>query len=378
MGVYRVLAALCILSLAICGPASNLYSGESGYLSVNGPCHLRFPEDHGTHPGFRTEWWYYTGNLRSSEGDAFGFQLTFFRRQTTPPRREYTRSSPSSRWRTDQVFAAHAALSDISGGTFLQAERMSRAVLGLAGVLQDRHSTTVFLGNWAAAPGPQTHTLKVDTGQFALDLTLRPLKAPVLHGDSGYCRKGRMPQSAGCYYSFTRLEATGTIDLRGRRRSVRGTAWMDHEFSSAPLEEDLAGWDWFSLQFSDNTELMVYLMREKDGSWSTASSGTFVDASGGTTRLESTDIEPRVLAHWNSPDSGARYPQKWSLRILPLDMEITVDSSLRSQEMRSAGTTGVTYWEGSVAARGTRAGTPVDAQGYMELTGYDKPLTGMF
>lgn len=379
MNIIRTLVPVCVLLLWLCLPGTSATApGEESYPAVSGPCLLRFPDDHGAHPDFQTEWWYYTGNLRSSDGKPFGFQLTFFRRRLIPPGDEATLAEPASKWRTSQVYLAHAAVSDITGKTFRHAERMSRGTLGFAGTLDSPGTRTVFLGNWSAELGAERHRLRADTGEFSIDLDLRPGKPPVLHGQSGYSRKGRRPESASCYYSFTRLEAEGSIGLEGKSVSVQGMAWMDHEFSSVALESDLEGWDWFSLQLSDGTELMIYLLREKGGPVSAASSGTLVERSGSTIHIESTDMEAQVTDYWTSPETGARYPQKWSFRIRSPDMEFTVVSNLPNQEMRTPGTTGVTYWEGSVTARGTRAGTSFEAKGYMELTGYDKPMAGVF
>ncbi len=352
---------------------------EAGnYLSVTGPCNLEFPRDHGAHPGYRTEWWYYTGNLKSANGDPYGFQLTFFRSQISPPGADQKWPRHPSAWRTRQVYLAHAAVSDIAGRQHLQAEDVSRAALGMAGVKVAGENTLVFLKNWSAQIGPDSHVLKVNSADFSYALNFKPAKPPVLHGDNGYSLKGSTPERASCYYSFTRLEGQGRITIGGNTVAVSGSAWMDHEFSTAPLEADLTGWDWFSLQFSDQTEIMIYLLRKAGGGLNPASSGTFVDPAGQSRHLAESDFKVTVLDTWKSSQSKARYPSRWRMQIAPLSIDVTITSNLPDQEMRTLGSTGVTYWEGSVAIEGAKNKHPVKGEGYVELTGYagsfDAPL----
>ena len=358
------------------GGGSFLHAQEEPYFSITGPCNLEFPEAHGSHPGFRTEWWYYTGNLRSQAGDHYGFQLTFFRRQLSPPGTEKTWPQPRSAWRSQQLFLAHAALSDIGGKRFRHAEQMSREMPGLAGAYQDNGMTSVYVKDWSSRmEGPQ-HTLEVKADDFAFRLRLVSSSMPVLQGNAGYSRKGAATESASCYYSLTRLEADGEVSLGGRSFSVQGKAWMDHEFSSAPLEPTIEGWDWFSLQLSNNTEFMIYLLRKKDGGISEASCGTFVDASGKALHLAHDAIKVEVLDHWQSPRSGAAYPSEWQLSIHSLQLDLRIRPQLIDQELQTPGTTGITYWEGSVSAGGTVAGKAVLGEGYVELTGYAGSMDG--
>jgi len=346
---------------------------EEGYLKVDGPCGLTFPEDHGAHRQFRTEWWYYTGNVATEDGEAFGFQLTFFRSAPKPPAAA-DRGSRRSAWRTGQIFLAHAAVTDIARGAHMSAETAAREALDLAGARVEGETATVVVRNWRARIGPGRHRLLADAGPFALDLTLIPQKPPVLHGQNGYSRKGSAPDRASCYYSLTRLSASGSIRVADRPTTVRGAAWMDHEFSTAPLEPGLAGWDWFSLQLSDRTELMVFFLREADGSYHPASAGTFVHPGGETTDLAADALSVEILDRWQSPQSEARYPVRWRLKVAGPDLDLLVRARLRDQEMDTRKTTGVRYWEGSVAAEGTADGNPVSGSGYVELTGYDRPF----
>jgi len=355
-----------------------LAEDSSNYLSVTGPCSLEFPKDHGAHPGYRTEWWYYTGNLRSAKGNQYGFQLTFFRRQISPPGAEKQWPRPASAWRTAQVYLAHAAVSDIAGQQHLQAEALCRAALGMAGATQSAEQTKIFLNDWSTQIQADLHTLTVHTADFSYELQFKPAKPPVLHGDRGYSLKGTTPQRASCYYSLTRLEGQGRMTVGGDTVAVTGSAWMDHEFSTAVLEPGITGWDWFSLQLSDHTEIMVFLLRTDTGGLHAASSGTFIDAAGMARPIAKAEIKVEVLDTWKSKQSAARYPARWRLQIAPLKIDLKLRSNLPDQEMRTPGSTGITYWEGSVSLDGFKDRIPVKGDGYVELTGYaaafDAPL----
>ena len=365
---------LCVV-LMLLFPSQTTRADEiSGYLSVTGPCNLEFPKDHGAHPGYRTEWWYYTGNLQSETGNFYGFQLTFFRRQITPLRVERRWPKPKSAWRTHQIYLAHAAVTDIAGRQHLQAEGIARSALGISGVSQQKEITRIFLKNWMAQISPSAHRLLVTASAFSYDLILKPKKAPVMHGRHGYSLKGSTPDKASCYYSFTRLEAEGNISIGGKTLEVKGLAWMDHEFSTAPLEHGLVGWDWFGLQLSDGSEVMAYMLREEDGSISRASEGTFIDRSGKSRSLHKEDIKITVLDTWKSSRSNTHYPARWQMRILPLSMNLIITPNLSDQEMRTFESTGITYWEGSVGVSGTAERSVIEGKGYVELTGYAKPF----
>jgi predicted secreted hydrolase len=348
---------------------------ESDFLSVTGPCNLTYPKDHGPHPGYRTEWWYYAGNLQAESGARFGYQLTFFRSQISPSDAQKKWPRPTSAWRTQQIYLGHAAVSDISGKRHLQAEQVARQALGLAGTSETAGDTIIFIKNWRAQIGENTHILKAITDAFSYDLILQPAKKPVLHGQAGYSRKGSTPRSASCYYSVTRLISGGTLTVGGKTMKVEGLTWMDHEFSTAPLEPGIVGWDWFSLQLSDRTEIMLYHFRNEKGGLSPASSGTFIDPSGNSRHLTIDDFSIEVLDQWKSPHSRALYPTRWRLTIFPLSIELNVVANLSDQEMQTSASTGVTYWEGSVSVSGSAAKRPVKGMGYVELTGYAQPFS---
>ena len=369
----RSLAAAGALWLGLLGGAGPVRGDSGAYPAISGPCDLDFPRDHGPHPAYRTEWWYYTGNLESDTGRRFGYQLTFFRSRLRPADAGES-VAPLSAWRTPHLFLAHAAVSDPASGRFWYADRLSRAALGMAGASREGSGVRVVLRDWSADLQPRAHRLKAAGDDFRLDLTLVPLKAPVAHGDRGYSPKGPAPEQASCYYSFTRLGTTGRLEAAGEVWQVSGLSWMDHEFSSAPLAGGLVGWDWFSLQLSDGSELMLYLLRQADGGFSPSSGGTFVAPDGGVQRLLAVDVVVTPLATWKSPTSGALYPARWRVQVPPLGLELAVTPSMAAQELQTPETTRVTYWEGSVEATGRIGQKSAVGRGFVELTGYARPF----
>jgi predicted secreted hydrolase len=347
-------------SLALADSSQHFRAAESGYQ-------YRFPDDHGAHERFRTEWWYYTGHLRAADGRMFGFQLTFFRRGVPP---SDVKTQPSE-WSITNLYLGHFAVTDLKKGRFLTAEKISRAGLGKAGADQGR--LHVWIDRWSAADetesGLRQH-LQAATDQFAIELTLNPEKPPVIHGREGVSRKGAALGQSSHYYSFTRLATEGRVRLGTEWFIVSGMSWMDHEFGSADLGTDIVGWDWFSLQLNDRTELMWYQLRRADGSPDPASSGTLVLRDGESRLLTDSDLTVQALSYWTSPHSGARYPQSWRIESPAIGLELDVKALLPDQELQTPHSTHITYWEGAVAATGIAAGALVSGQGYVELTGY--------
>jgi predicted secreted hydrolase len=364
-----LVGCLMLALLGISAPDSDIL------LYVTGPCHLKFPEDHGPHPCYRTEWWYYTGNVSDKDGVKFGFQLTFFRSRIGDESMDTSKGSNEvSPWRTQQLILSHAALTEISEKKHHKAEQMARQTMGIADAFQKNDRTHVFLRNWSLDIMPQAHIIEADSQDFSFEFTLVPMKKPVLHGDQGYSRKGRQVESASCYYSFTRLKAQGKIRVGSEIFEVDGFAWMDHEFSTNPLEPDLVGWDWFSIQLDNYTELMAYFLRKKDGTFSNASSATFVTVTGDSKHLTREDMHLKPIKTWKSNQTGGIYPSQWHLKIPQQKLELVIISIVADQEMQTPETTGVTYWEGSVSVEGFLDGKAVSGKGYAELTGYVEPL----
>lgn len=341
-----------------------------GFEIADGSHEIGFPADHGPHPGFRSEWWYLTGNL-TADGRDFGYQLTIFRTALQPSPVEST-----SAWATRQVYMGHLAVGDLTAGAFRAHERFARGALGLAGARTQPFR--VWIEDWvmetegdAAATGDTLEGLlpmRVRAAEEGVELDLlldydRPL---VLQGDGGRSQKGSAPANASYYYSVTRLRTRGTVTLDGAQHAVEGLSWLDREWSSSALESGQVGWDWFSLQLSDGSDLMLYVLRRDDGSIDPNSSGIQVNADGGTRRLEADAFEIVPLASWRSPASGVEYPARWRLDVPALDLRLQVTPRQSDQELRLA----FRYWEGAVAVQGTRGGEPLTGRGFVELTGY--------
>ncbi len=365
--------------LVLCGFGSPARAGPDGFPTITGPCDFVFPDDHGAHPDHRIEWWYYTGNLRTPEGRPFGFQLTFFRSRLRPPRAVTEGDGPRSPWRTEQLHPAHLAISDLESETFRYEKRIVRGAVDLAGVARHGDEVVVHQEDWSAVIGTDLHRLRAAAADMALDLRLVPRKPVAVQGVGGYSRKGSRPESASCYYSFTRLEVDGTVRVGGQTFPVTGEAWMDHEYASNLLEEGLTGWDWFSVQLDDGWELMAFRLRpdaararQGGGGWA---GGGLVDPRGRVTPLNPEDLRFTPGRTWTSPRSGATYPLWWEIAVPKAELSLEVSPRMRAQELVSEpGSGGVTYWEGAVDVRGTRGGEPVSGHGYAELTGYAGPV----
>jgi len=317
-----------------------------------------FPRDHFDHPGFRTEWWYYTGNVRSTDGHRYGFELVFFRQG----QRRDAPANPSA-WRVDDLYLAHLAWTDIDNRRFRYYKRLNRAGPGIAGV----HAAEgrIWNGNWEARWDHEVQTLTAIADDIQLSLRLSPATPPVIQGENGVSVKGEGPGQASHYVSFPRLAVEGSLN----RASVTGSAWMYHEWFSNQLAESLRWWDWFSVQLDDGTELMLFQLRRLDGTTDPYSSGTYIARDGRSTHLRRDAFELQPLAWWTSPKSGAKYPVRWRIAVPSLHLDLECDSAISEQELAGNDEASPTYWEGAVVYTGTRAGV-----GYLEMTGYAKPM----
>ncbi len=319
---------------------------------------FEFPRDHFSHPEYQTEWWYYTGNLRSANGHRFGFELTFFRHGVD-------RRPATTVWDVQDAWLAHFALSDIDGKRFFHTERLNRAGQGLAG--SDASQRRVWNGNWQVRIEPAVHTLTAISEDGEISLELRPEKAPVIHGTNGVSQKAEGAGRASHYFSYTRMAAAGTVTVQGQPFSVVGSAWMDHEFFTHQLEADQVGWDWFSLQFDDHTELMLFRLRHQDGSIDPYSAGTYVDAQGQSRHLSRNEFAVVPGTTWTSPATHGSYPIEWTNSVPSLGLQTSLRTDLPNQELSQ-------YWEGAVQVSGVKQGHPVKGVGYLEMTGYAGPV----
>ncbi|MFQ5995672.1 MAG: lipocalin-like domain-containing protein [Acidiferrobacterales bacterium] len=343
--------------------ADALGNGDTtGFARAYAPRPFVFPQDHGPHPEYKHEWWYFTGNLESQEGRRFGFQLTIFRIALTPkaPKR-------ASDWGTNQVYMAHFALSDMQAQQFHYFERFSRGAAGLAGA-----SSTPFriwVGDWFVEKTNGVGLalrLYAKERDVAVDLRLQSKKPIVPQGENGLSRKSAAAGNASYYYSASRLSTQGVISINGQRINARGLSWLDREWSTSALEEGQVGWDWFALQLSDGRDIMFYRLRRQDGSADPFSSGSLIDVDGSKQTLSLRELEVKVSDYWQSPQTLARYPSGWHLRIPQQQLDIDVTPLFVNQELNLS----VRYWEGAVKVMGTSAGVPIKGLGYVELTGY--------
>jgi predicted secreted hydrolase len=342
----------------------------TGFARAEGVIPLTFPEAYGPHPDFQTEWWYYTGNLDTSDGRHFGYQLTFFRRAVLPSSQ---RSERTSNWAADQIYFAHFTLTDVEDGQFYHFERFSRGAADLAGAQAMPYQ--VWLEEWEVKEiKPNTYELSAQQEGIALTLTLEDQKGPVLQGDQGYSQKGADPGNASYYYSQTRLYSTGTIQIGEKRHFVEGLSWKDHEFSTSALTPEQVGWDWFAIQLDNQIEIMLFHIRREDGSIDPYASGTIVNPDGTSTRLSFEDFTITALDTWKSPHSQAVYPANWQIEIPGEKLTLTLTPHIDDQELL----TSVIYWEGAVSIVGEINGENVAGNGYVELTGYAHSMEGGF
>ena len=362
----RVVLGL-ILAVLLAGEAR---SGEDFDMPRPGRA-WSFPRDHGAHPEFKTEWWYYVGHLKAASGESFGYQLTFFRVALRKP-------NPQARsaWSLHTVYFAHLALTDAARQTFSFREKSGRGALGLSGAAAG--TLKVWIDDWRAELKGEEFHLQAQDGGLGLDLRLKPLKPPALHGQGGYSRKSGASDAASYYYSLPRLSTQGHLTVEGRRLPVTGESWMDHEFFTSAMAPDLAGWDWFSLQLEDGREVMLYLLRQKDGTVDPASAGSLIEASGRVQHLSRADFSVKPTGAWTSPHTRAQYPAGWEITIPGAGYRLKLTPTVPGQEIRSQAPAKVTYWEGQVKIEGVKNGAGVKGLGYAELTGYAGGLGARF
>lgn len=351
------LAALAAAVLIFSPLAAQYRTAVPGYR-------FEFPRDYFNHPMFQTEWWYYTGNLKSANGHRYGFELTFFRQAVS---RDPARSAT---WDVRDIYLAHLALSDLDGRHFYHVQRVNRAGPGIAGVSES--SARIWNGNWQVQWQGFDQELQAIAPQFQLHLALHPEKPPVIHGEKGVSQKSAGAGHASYYFSLTRLAALGNLEVNGETLKVAGLAWMDHEFFTHQLEPNQVGWDWLSMQFEDNTELMLFRIRRKDGSLDPFSSGTYVDPQGKSTHLRANDFVLQPLGEtWTSTVTHAVYPIAWKIVVPELGMELQSHTALAGQELVGNAIFVPAYWEGAITLRGQRAKMQINGMGYLEMTGYD-------
>jgi predicted secreted hydrolase len=344
------------------GGAGALPAGAAApsYAPVAAGHPLLFPRDYGSHPQFRTEWWYVTGWLSTPNGESLGFQITFFR-----SRPNIDDDNPSA-FAAHQLLIAHCAISDPKRGRAWHDQRIRRAGLGLAEAETD--DTHVWIDRWSLKRNAGAYTAKIDAEDFSFDLTFRETQAVLLNGESGFSRKGPGAQSASYYYSLPHLRVAGNVVRAGTRNAVAGDAWLDHEWSSEYLDAEAVGWDWIGINFDDGAALMAFRIRGAGGEQRWAG-GTLRNGAGQVQVLQPADVEFRAGRQWASPRTRVSYPVQWHIRAGTREFDLV--PLLDDQENDARLSAGAVYWEGAVRAYEQQR---LAGRGYLELTGYGERL----
>jgi len=368
----RAGARMCVALGIVCGLAAFAEEPET-FARALAPRELKYPADFGAHPGFKTEWWYLTGALKTGQGEELGFQATWFRAALLPrPPARASKLAPRD------LYLFHGGFTDVARKTFVHDHLACRGASTWAGAAVSKLDV-FLLGRTLQRQDDGTWKLRFSVKDRALDLTLTPEREPLLHGETpGLSRKGPEPGQASYYVSVPRLKASGTAQREpgGAAEKAEGLVWFDQEFGSGQLAKNQTGWDWFSAHLSDGTDLMLYQLRRDDGSIEPHSSGTLRLPGGRRVHLKQGDYSIEVLTRWTSPttkdENGApaQYPAKWKLKIPAHAIELIVVPMVENQELATPGTTGVNYWEGLCKFEGRAGEKKIEGRGYVELVGY--------
>ncbi len=357
---FRFQISNWISILALCCVAADWKVAEPGWK-------YEFPRDHHAHPDFKTEWWYFTGNLTNASGRRFGYELTFFRQGIRPPAE---RAGTTSRFIVDDLKFAHFTVTDAAGKTFLFYDKASRGSFGEAGL--NDGDRVAWLEQWTLRmKSDGSFDLTAEAADAAIELHLVAKKKPVIHGNGGISRKAEGAGHASHYYSITRLATSGSLRVRKEKFSVAGESWFDHEWATNQLGTGQAGWNWVSAQFNDGSELMLYQMRLTNGAIDPISSGTLVRSDGTSLALTSANFQMTPKTHWQSAATEANYPIAWRVVVPKEQLDFRIRPVLSNQELVFGP---LVYWEGAFDVIGTRAGHEIGGRGYLELTGYASPL----
>ena len=340
------------LFLSVC----SLAFGQE-YSDVSKDYHLTFPDALYYKKDFRAQWWYFTGHLSDQTGREFGYELTFF--VVNVQKKNY-----ASRFGVNKIFISHFALTDASGNSFHFSDNADTGAYGFAGAKDDRLNVWIDKNALEGTAG-KMH-VKASDEYKSIDLVLVPVKPFILNGENGYSRKSEeSPLIASLYFSCPRLTTEGNIRIGDRAFRVKGESWFDREISSRGLSAKQAGWDWFSIRLNDKREIMLYLLRNKDGTIDRYSSGTFIYPDGKSQHLSRDDFSISVLSFYTSEKTGARYPSKWEITVPSENLTLHLTPLMQDQEVLAYRSTGNYYWEGTCKVHGSAAGTA-----YVEMTGY--------
>ncbi len=326
-------------------------------------------------PNIQTQWWYFSGNLKSSEYRNWEYELVFFIRKTDL---DFFGFWPMNKMR-DQLFISHFALVDMDGTKDQKNFRYYHrgGILAEAKGVSSTNKFEVQLENWSAR---QNEAGQIRLTAFcegdAIELDLTSLKNVIYHGENGFSQRSEDPRIASYHCSLTRLKTTGMVKSKGDKFQVSGFSWLDHEKMLAEPNRFTSGWDWFSIQLDNNEELMIYRFRNKNGSVDNQFSfGTYVEKDGRSRHIKFVDIQLQELSYWQSDLSKGVYPVEWQIKILSEALEIHVRPHFHDCELNCVSTTFVAYWEGPVWVSGKKANESISGRGYQELCGYDRRLS---
>jgi len=371
MKTFPVIFLAAALALSLAAAQQELTDDGFRVPVPNAP--LEFPRDHGSHPDYKIEWWYLTGQVAADDGRAFGYQATFFRR-AAPPGAADAAAPPNKEFGSDQFFLAHAALTDAGSKQFHHQQRLNRGGW-------DAHAATEGLdvrnGNWSLRmtdPATQTMELRISIGgDISLAVTLVPNKPLVRFGQDGVSRKGAHPQATSYYLTFTRLATRGTLRTASGSASVTGTSWMDHEIASRQLSGDLAGWDWTAIHLDDGREIKAYILRRPDGSADPFSRLIWIDRDATLTSHSAEEFKWERVRWWQSPTTRTRYPVEVVIQTTDPQSKAPLRLRLRPLLDNQELTGSLSYWEGACEVIDEATSQPV-GRAYLELAGYAEGL----
>jgi predicted secreted hydrolase len=328
---------------------------------------VNLPRDLYAHKNAQTEWWYYTGHGKTDSGKEFGFELVFFKRRTDLDKF----SLVPLRILGNPIYFAHFALTDCTKKNFRYSHRKSaNGMLDLPASASESHYH-LRLGDWSVRESSISHILHATMGnEVVFEATATPTKKVVLNGKDGVGVSFKDEGEASRYFSYTQMNLDGDITQNGKTEHFTGSAWMDREFGTWEPTENQKGWDWFSVQLENGTELMCYQLRNSANEVSAFSSGNFVDAEGNAHYLDHKDFTIEPTGFWKSPKSKATYPSGWKLKVPKHNLDLVVSPVIEDQELDTRGSTMIVYWEG--ACEVTNPANTLNGRAYVELVGYDR------